>query len=320
LSKNVLVLKHFESPKDAGVYYRLVCLTGPSKGEAYILKGNRIVIGRSDKADIVLKDTKASREHAEVTKVGETWVVTDLGSQNGIVVNEKKVTQKELAESDKLIVGQTVFKFAKVEVSAPKSKLGNFDDEVQNTENSKKTFLPVLVLAILFAAIFLIDDDKKADAPKTKATKGFADVTDEYTMAKKKRQAKEDKAIKEKLSAIYQRGLREYREGNYFRAINEFSLALIIAPGDSQADFYLRKTKEDLDAAIETAAARGQRDEASIKYQSAIVAYCSIIRLLNSAPEDARYKSAVERIKILEGLLGLEPGETNCLKKPRSDE
>ena len=110
MPKNVLVLKHFESPKEAGVYFRLVCLTGGNKGESYVLLGNRIVIGRSEKADIRLNDTKASREHAEVTKVGNDWVATDLGSQNGIVVNDKKITQKALTEGDKLIdIGLFVF-------------------------------------------------------------------------------------------------------------------------------------------------------------------------------------------------------------------
>ena len=42
-----------------------------------------------------------------------------------------------------------------------------------------------------------------------------------------------------KLEIIYQRGLREAREGNYFRAINEFNLALILSPNNSRARFYI---------------------------------------------------------------------------------
>ena len=116
MAKNVLALKHFESPKEAGTYYRLVTLTGSTKGEAYVLMGNRIVIGRGEKVDIKINDAKASREHCEVTRIGDTWVATDLGSQNGVMVNDKKITQQALSEGDKLIVGQTVFKFAKVAI------------------------------------------------------------------------------------------------------------------------------------------------------------------------------------------------------------
>jgi len=62
MAKNVLVLKHFESPKETGTYFRLVCLTGSNKGESYVLTGNRIVIGRGEKADIKINDTKGAVE------------------------------------------------------------------------------------------------------------------------------------------------------------------------------------------------------------------------------------------------------------------
>lgn len=315
MAKNVLVLKHFESPKEAGTYYRLVCLTGSNKGEAYLLLGNRIIIGRSEKADIRLNDSKVSREHTEITRVGENWVATDLGSQNGILVNDKKVTQKSLSEGDKLIVGQTVFKFAKVEVSS-KNKVIKED----SGDEKKRSTLPFIILIVIFLALFLFDDFQGAKAPpKVVVPRNAPEVSNQYVTALKKRQANEDKKVKEKLNVIYQRGLREYREGNYFRAIHEFNLALIIAPGDAQAEFYLRKAKEELDSSIDSFIAKAQRDEDSLKYKSSIVSYCSIVRLLYSVPEDPRHKNAEKKIKDLESKLGMESGETNCLKKQRTN-
>lgn len=322
MAKNVLALKHFEAPKEAGVYYRLVCLTGPSKGESYVLMGSRIVIGRSEKADIRLNDTKASREHAEITKVGERWVVTDLGSQNGIIVNEKKVTQKQLSESDKLIVGQTVFKFVKVEV-ASKNKVIKEEAKGPEAENKKRT-IPFLILVAMVAALFLIDNDENKSPSRSNSqggssASGVQDVSGEYTEIEK-RKVRENKDAKAKLNMIYQRGLREFREGNYYRAIHEFNLALIIMPGDSQAEFYLRKTKEELDRQIEDNIVKAQREEESLKYQQAIKNYCAIIRFLYSVPEDPRHKNAVKKINDLEKLLGLEENETDCLKKQRTDQ
>lgn len=322
MAKNVLVLKHFESPKEAGVYFRLICLTGGNKGESYVLIGSRVVIGRGDKVDIKLNDTKASREHAEITKVGTHWVATDLGSQNGIVVNDKKVTQQQLGEGDKLIVGQTVFKFAKVEVAGKNKSAIKEDSSEKSGNGPNKAFIPFLILLIIFAALFLTDD-----APKTTKTKknvepagNFQDVNNEYVAALQKRQANENKQLKEKLTVIYQRGLRELRERNYYRAIHEFNLALIIAPGDGQAEYYLRKTKEELDKEIEGYTAMAQRDEESLKYRSSIISYCSIIRLLYSVPDDPRHKNAVKQIKELESKLGMETGETDCLKKQRTSQ
>ena len=321
MAKNVLVLKHFESPKEAGTYFRLVTLTGSTKGESFVLMGNRIIIGRGEKVDIKINDAKASREHCEVTKVGSNWVATDLGSQNGILVNDKKITQQQLLEGDKLIVGQTVFKFAKVEVTSKNKVIRETEPDTE--DEGKRTVVPFIILVVIFMALFLFDDF----APKKAAQRAAGDVIRtspiEMTSAEdaviRKRKANEDKQTKEKLDDIFNRGLREYREGNYYRAIHEFNLALIIAPQDSQAEFYLRKAKEELDNAITSEVQKAQRDESSLKYKSAIVSYCSIIRLLYSAPDDTRYKNAEKKIKDLEVKQGLEEGETSCLKKQRTN-
>ena len=315
MAKNVLVLKHFESPKEAGVYYRLVCLTGGNKGESYILLGNRVVIGRGDKVDIKINDTKASREHAEITKVGENWVVTDLGSQNGVMINEHKITQQQINETDKLIIGQTVFKFAKVEVTSKNKVIKETAEDAK-----KKTMVPVMILASVFAMIFLFDESDKPAPQRSTGKSNYVNVDNEYQRHLDQKRIKEDKQVKEKMNAIYQRGLRELRERNYFRAIHEFNLALIIAPGDSQAEYYLRKTKEELDREIEGFTAKAQRDQESLKYQGAVVSYCSIIRLLYTVPDDPRHKNAVKKINDIEEILGLVKGETYCLKKQRTSQ
>jgi hypothetical protein len=180
----------------------------------------------------------------------------------------------------------------------------------------------MIFLAGLFIYMILDDDKSNPEGSgksKKQTSSSYQDVSGEYLAQLKKRQANEDKAVKEKLNVIYQRGLREFREGNYFRAIAEFNLALIISPGDSYAEYHLRKTKERLDKTIEEFTIRAQRDEGALKFQSSIVSYCSIIRLLYTVPEDPRYKNAEKQIKELETIMGLEPGETNCLKKSRTD-
>jgi pSer/pThr/pTyr-binding forkhead associated (FHA) protein len=319
MAKNVLVLKHFESPKEAGTYFRLVCLTGANKGDSYVLIGNRIVIGRGENVDIKLNDSKASREHVEIAKVGLNWVATDLKSQNGMIVNDKKLTQQSLNEGDKVIVGQTVFKFAKVEVTGKNGKV--VKEDASEKPGEKKAFIPFLILVIIFVGIIFSEENvPKKTSKKIQEVSSYQDVDNEYVVQLQKRQANENKQIKEKLTVIYQRGLRELREKNYFRAIHEFNLALIIAPGDSQAEYYLRKTKEELDREIDGYISKAQRDEQSLKYRSSIISYCAIIRLLYTNPDDPRHKNAVSQIKELETQLGLEQGETDCLKKQRSSQ
>lgn len=321
MSKNVVPIKHFETPREEGIHWRLMCLTGSTKGETFLFKSNRIVMGRSEKADIRVMDIKSSREHAEITKVGNDWVLTDLGSQNGIVLNDQKVSQSKLKEGDKIIIGQTVYKFTKVEVKAKAAKpqAQSADDEEETSEAPKKRSNSALLIVIIAAAILIMmfDSGDKVEAPQKKKENAVAakDVTDEYLQLIRQKEAQADKALKQKMNTIFQRGLREFREKNYFRAINEFNLALILNPNDPLADFYLRKAKEELDKVIADEFIKGKRDEEGLRYQNAIVSYCGIIRLLHQYQDDPRYKSAEENIKNLEGKLGLESGETNCLKK-----
>src|SRR4051794_18435407 len=48
-------------------------------------------IGRSRECDVVLQDVNVSRRHAEVRPRGGAWVVSDLGSTNGVVLNGRRI-------------------------------------------------------------------------------------------------------------------------------------------------------------------------------------------------------------------------------------
>ncbi len=68
-------------------------------------------IGRSDTADLQIKSTKVSREHAVIEKVGQRYRVSDLGSTNGTFVNGQKTDQAELADGDMLVIADEEFSF-----------------------------------------------------------------------------------------------------------------------------------------------------------------------------------------------------------------
>lgn len=71
----------------------LVVVSGPSKASRFELPKPpaKLVIGRGREAEIRLDDSDVSRRHAEVIVEPEGIFVRDLGSRNGVVVNQKKV-------------------------------------------------------------------------------------------------------------------------------------------------------------------------------------------------------------------------------------
>ena len=87
----------------------LVIVEGNNKGAAYKLGQRMLTIGRSPQNLIQIIDPMVSRRHASVRWNGESYVVTDLESKNGIYVNGKKVKEAVLSIGDELRLGDTVF-------------------------------------------------------------------------------------------------------------------------------------------------------------------------------------------------------------------
>jgi FHA domain-containing protein len=78
----------------------------------YVLEGPRATIGRSKDADCVLADPNVSRHHAELRRSSSgDWTITDLGSTNGVKVNDRRVGSTRLSAGDRVTLGTTTFRF-----------------------------------------------------------------------------------------------------------------------------------------------------------------------------------------------------------------
>lgn len=93
----------------------LVVVHGREIGRHYPLRRSRVVLGRDESADIVLRDKKISRAHAtiETLRVGaETlYRLSDQGSTNHVYVNGRQMDTRLLAGGDKIHIGDLVLKF-----------------------------------------------------------------------------------------------------------------------------------------------------------------------------------------------------------------
>ncbi len=95
------------------VRYRasIVILRGHAEGMEYPLTGVTTIIGRDKTADIVVKDSLVSRQHAAIVYTDAGFVVKDLGSTNGTILNGKTVGQSPIANRDKVSIGDTTIQF-----------------------------------------------------------------------------------------------------------------------------------------------------------------------------------------------------------------
>jgi hypothetical protein len=81
-------------------------------GKRLVIGASGATIGRSRSCEVVLEDANVSRKHAEVRPRGGGWIVSDLGSTNGVAVNGARIEQAHaLKPGDRIEVGTTVLTF-----------------------------------------------------------------------------------------------------------------------------------------------------------------------------------------------------------------
>ena len=87
-------------------------LTDRDSGEVFHIAGERITIGRERaEGSVVLRDPNASRRHAELVWIQGGWVVRDLNSTNGTLVNDVERDTWRLTDGDVLTIGITNLEF-----------------------------------------------------------------------------------------------------------------------------------------------------------------------------------------------------------------
>ena len=76
----------------------------------YQLSKEKTTVGRKPQNDIILDDPTVSGVHAAFLYMQNTYI-EDLNSTNGVTLNGKKVSKRQLAHGDVIQIGQHEFKF-----------------------------------------------------------------------------------------------------------------------------------------------------------------------------------------------------------------
>lgn len=93
----------------------LVVKRGPNAGSRFGLEPAVTRAGRHPESDIFLDDITVSRRHAEFARVGDGYVVRDVGSLNGTYLNRERIEESPLSSGDEVQIG----KFKLVFIAGP---------------------------------------------------------------------------------------------------------------------------------------------------------------------------------------------------------
>jgi tetratricopeptide (TPR) repeat protein len=104
-----------EGPKGC----RLIVVAGPDLGVEWAFKQAEIVIGRAPENDIDFADIAVSREHARISREGAGFVLEDLRSDNGTLLNGVRIDREPLSSGDEIIIGARTLRFVELNEAPP---------------------------------------------------------------------------------------------------------------------------------------------------------------------------------------------------------
>jgi pSer/pThr/pTyr-binding forkhead associated (FHA) protein len=90
---------------------RLVIISGKNAGKEYPCYSQTTFIGRTRENHVAIRDTSTSRRHTRIERRNSDFIVEDLNSTNGTILNGKVISREILHHGDKIQIGETMFQF-----------------------------------------------------------------------------------------------------------------------------------------------------------------------------------------------------------------
>ncbi len=303
--------------------YTISIISGPNKGDEYQLLSQKITIGRSDENDIILdKDNKASRNHAEINISSLGITVKNLSENNKLRVDGKTVSRADLKNNSIIVVGSSKIKFT-VELlmsttpinnnfslaeHKPDNSFASAGKEPQHAhaiqEKKKSNIIFIIVIfSIIVGAAYIFTSETKTFNPleiqSTEDIEASIDTANELRLD-------EAKAFKQKglhteafqeAQSNYIKGFRDFKKGQYVRAIPSFQACLSLFPKHSLCQRYQKLSYKKHDELIQYNMALGKKYFDQGQYKACMATFNNA-KIMISNTNSKIYKEAVANLKL----------------------
>src|SRR5690554_3619063 len=121
---------------------RLVVVEGPDEGLELEIVKEKVTIGRSKIADLSLDDPAVSGIHAELERGADSVLVRDLGSTNGVFIEDVQIREAYLHPEMRFRLGNNVIRFERVEghVEIEVSRSERFHELIGKSQKMREIF------------------------------------------------------------------------------------------------------------------------------------------------------------------------------------
>jgi len=282
------------------------------------------LLGRGLDCDVVLGDSAASREHAELLLINNVWVLRDLDSTNGIFFMGHRQLEIKLGDGDEIQIGGSIIRFGMppapgpapaqpTVVRKPKGagvKLTQRPPRAgarPGADNRRRRLAiiggvsAVLALVLIWGVVGL-SSKKPLSQEAVVATAAQPNDSPNDTGGRVKLQNPSDKNRVLSLRHI-ENGRVFMQAGRLPDAVREFSRALELDPGNNLARIKLQKTIKRQQELARQSFERGMVNFKFLNYELAAQEWRQVLNLVPD-PNDPLHVKALDSLDKVRKKLG----------------
>ena len=112
-------------------------LSGPLEGRTLLLEAEELTLGRHASNRLVIRDPAVSRHHARLTRDEGGFLLRDLDSRHGTLVNGRPVERHRLTHGDLVALGESSFLFLEHPAETESTGPVRFDDTTLHRDTTQ---------------------------------------------------------------------------------------------------------------------------------------------------------------------------------------
>lgn len=264
------------------------------------MASQRLQLGRAEDNDIVIKDNKCSRYHAVLEMKEQGLSIKNVSTNNKVFVDGIETTEAILLPNAMIRLGDTEIQLfvSGLESLSPMPEMPNEMAAPIAAAPQKRNPLFYVYIALALGGLYLFLSDsgtKSEEAALSDDEKRQTEIIEAQKITEQLQNLKytSGKDSKQYLDAQeeYLKGFRDYREGNFSRAITSFQAALALYPKHELARKYEVLSRRKLDEMIQTSMQDGNRYMEQGRYSEAQSSFRTVMILIRS-PDNLTYKEA----------------------------
>lgn len=289
-------------------------INGPMKGSVRLMSLVQFTIGRSTECEfIVVNDPKVSRKHAFVSNENGVLNIASLNENNPVIVNGNPVTKVALNSGDVIAIGETEIQFNATTLPSAHSQRPMFmmDPQmpgqrptqprpsrarrVSGNDQNRNRFL-------IYGGILLIGFWLFSGSPKKKKEveiRTEQQIQADIEAANKLKELSDQQAMKrldgsltaQQAQENYVRGFRDYKKGQFERALVSFQACLALNPEHILCNRYQRLSQRRFNELIQYEIVLGRKYRDQNQFKACRAAFRNVMVMVKDA-NSATYKEA----------------------------